>query len=1616
MDKVRISSNEVRIPPYILGEDKQKIFSVGKVGLSDCWAFVIDDETSSGGTLLAATYVLVKELGLSWGRVLSGVIHAKLSRGLKPFETGLNAVDAARLLDKGGILDLRYINDKKRLMPPQSLFVTKSVALPEEFPEEYKVSIASLVSYAVKKIITNHASIGKSVFIGYQNHFTQEETDKLAMANATGKVYRILDVKGQLIDLIGKDKGRIYLGPGACYTGLLKRILSASLQELAKKHVNIAITHHFGRFACILGNTIYLDSIFEEVIEEAAKESSLRQRHNHFFRAKAAILFAIFAHENKHYPRILSDLADFDEELDAGLAELEVYILAGRQFRLDILDFLEKEFKGQEMIIRDASYIINLANLYDINENKKALDFYYVPGENDKNAVGIFTGKGKGSFVGEVFLSLRGERQIPQKLREFYRYLSERKGEGKISSREVGFAILSVSDNLNDRGYDPALRQELEREIENKRWDLLMESYREEAEFGTAGIRGKRGLEKDLDGESIPYLPGPNRINQDVAGRYTLAIANYITKNRLQSRGVVVGFDVRKGSRELAQISKDILLRKGIEVYWFHEPRPISEIALAVPHKGAYCYIYITASHNPKSDTGFKIGNEIGAQLFGAQRAAIIKEIAPVSMSEVDNLKHLASVSFNKPVMMLEGAENFDEVFSRKIQSHLLSPSMPKTLNVLYDPVFGTGQSVLPKIFGSLGYKYSVYSPHEGFNGDFPDPKLVNKEGKPLSPDPADKRVLGPAIEYATQHGFDVVVATDPDADRCGLAFKDNKDSWQVMTANDLWAFLAWSRIEFMYDLASQGKLAKPYQALLRDGFIIVTWVTSDLIEKIARAHGFHVRRPPVGFGKIAEEALDEIILKDWFKSYSLDFESFGDRYKEGLQKISESMRIPEVKTAIEEIFAFARSRILGGFEESNGVSLGGHTLEKDGLLAAVVMLELFEYVRSKGFSIWDSFLKLWRSFGCFVSANEQYSLAGPTAKVDRDKVMNKVEEVYRKVKSSGKVVIAGRMVKEAHRGVDITAPKFNEPGYKFIFEDGSWLVIRPSGTEPKMRFYAQAEIHSAEFEGRNDDDLSEIRLLEEGKITRFALDAIKEIRDLTFAGAELKDGSTVTKARPRNLAMFDIDGTIAERRKPLSGSMTSQIKELIGCGMLVGINTGNMLDEDNISRIVEPFNDCSDNFVIAANASTQIFYFEGGVRREDLGYRKGIPQEIKAKAVSIIKEVCARVALEEALSYEGFIFEDRITRIAIRNDALKGDKDISSRVRQHLSQGIRDAFESEGIFGLEACLEGKTTVAVTPAGINKAEALKYIYAKYGIQPQNIIYFGDEFSQDGNDLAVTSVQGIKIFSVGPQTEAPRRVTGLGEGINFTESSLVAIGNFIRKHGLNGLRKFIDSPDFVGKVRQGVNTYPSGVTYPFSVPAKAQEDSVKQFGRNWQSGAVEVAGFNLRGKFPSELIQGREEVMIKRLAELEQLLGRAPPELANWRLIITTDLSLTQGNVAACGSTGLTTSDITAKTVFIHPYFFSLNDSLQLKILYHELISHITKGITDEDEAMGDTEGIVPYIKIALAFWKMMEMSEEKLKTVLPGLRDHKYTLGIEGALPFEGISVIHNIDKVEVGQ
>ena len=201
---------------------------------------------------------------------------------------------------------------------------------------------------------------------------------------------------------------------------------------------------------------------------------------------------------------------------------------------------------------------------------------------------------------------------------------------------------------------------------------------------------------------------------------------------------------------------------------------------------------------------------------------------------------------------------------------------------------------------------------------------------------------------------------------------------------------------------------------------------------------------------------------------------------------------------------------------------------------------------------------------------------------------------------------------------------------------------------------------------------------------------------------------------------------------------------------------------------------------------------------------------------------------------------EDRITRIVIRNEELKQSKEFSSQVRQFLAQSLRNLFEEHGIFGVEISLEGKTTTAVTPAGINKAEALKYIYAKYGIQPQNIVYFGDEFGPEGNDLAVTSIQGIKIFSSGPVADAVRSVVSLGEGVNFTELALTTINAFIKDNGLKDLSYFLNSQDFINSIRYRGNSF-----YPMSIPQSLQRAAEEHFGENWQSEAIGIKGFRLK---------------------------------------------------------------------------------------------------------------------------------------------------------------------------
>jgi len=659
------------------------------------------------------------------------------------------------------------------------------------------------------------------------------------------------------------------------------------------------------------------------------------------------------------------------------------------------------------------------------------------------------------------------------------------------------------------------------------------------------------------------------------------------------------------------------------------------------------------------------------------------------------------------------------------------------------------------------------------------------------------------SLEYAEEKGFDVVVATDPDTDRCGIAVKDDSGKWQVLTANDLWALLVWLRIKMMKELSEEGRLSSEYEALLKRGYLIVTWVSSDLIEKVGRAFGLHIRRPAVGFSKIAEVALDEIIMPEFTANHSLDFVTFREKYKQNLSRLRETIKLPPLREVLDEISSLGRGLLLGGFEESNGVSLGGHILEKDGLLAAVVMLEVFEYAKTKGASPWHSLVNLWKEFGYFATANIPLTLKGSTAKADRDKVMAKADEYYRRLKEGQEIEIGGKVVTEAHRGEDLAG--FNEKGYKFIFADGTWLIIRPSGTEPKIRFYGQSNVDQREFEGRSDEDFLPIKRLEDRKLDRFVRKAIKQIESEAKEEpirARKKESPILTP-----VLVFDIDGTLAPRKEPLGEKVVTIMKKLMDMGMPVVIATGNPLNQELRARLKGIWG--YKNFGLSVNVSTQVFHFEERVLRENLDYRQGLREEDKPRLKKIItdfinnlkqgvydKELTesGKVTTEELsllktiLAENELKIEDRVTRLAFRYEDFKRkmDEATSMRIRIEMSGILRKILLAEDIKGYDTNIEGKTTIAIGPVGVGKRDVLTYVFENFGVVPQQVCYFGDEFDLKGNDFPVTSIADLNIFSAGTKQGLPPNVLYIGEGPQATLSALMKMSAYIRGRKVKGL--------------------------------------------------------------------------------------------------------------------------------------------------------------------------------------------------------------------------------------
>ena len=521
--------------------------------------------------------------------------------------------------------------------------------------------------------------------------------------------------------------------------------------------------------------------------------------------------------------------------------------------------------------------------------------------------------------------------------------------------------------------FDEKTREELrnlkgnEKEIEDRFYKNL--------EFGTAGLRGV-------------IAAGTNRINIYTVRRATFGLANYILKNTSkeeQERGVVIAHDNRFMSREFCVEAANTLAACGIKAYIFDSLRTTPELSFAVRKLHTIAGIVITASHNPPEYNGYKVYWEDGAQVMPEIASAITEEInSIVDYSTIPTLSEE-----NKDLVVLLDDEQ-DTAFIEAVKEQLirkeLVENVGKDFKIVYTPLCGTGNVPVRRALKEVGFENVLVVKEE----EMPDSNFAGIE----YPNPEDKKALTRGIELAKAEGADLVMATDPDCDRVGVAVRTTSGEYVMLTGNQIGGMLT------NYIIESQ----KAENKLKDNGVLIKTIVTSEFGADIAKANNLEVMNVLTGFKFIGEK-----------------IKSFEENNNE--------------KT------------YLFGYEESYGYLVGTHARDKDGVVASLLISEMAAYYYSKGMSLYEGLQELYKKYGYFKEETMSLTLAG---KEGLEKIAD-IISYYRNndIESfNNKKVIE---VKDFANGIE-GLPKANV--LKYFLEDESWIAVRPSGTEPKLKFY----------------------------------------------------------------------------------------------------------------------------------------------------------------------------------------------------------------------------------------------------------------------------------------------------------------------------------------------------------------------------------------------------------------------------------------------------------------------------------------------------------------------------------------------------------------------------------
>ena len=538
---------------------------------------------------------------------------------------------------------------------------------------------------------------------------------------------------------------------------------------------------------------------------------------------------------------------------------------------------------------------------------------------------------------------------------------------------------------LSNPYFDADTKAEL-KGIENDE-NEIKERFYKDLEFGTAGLRGIIGA-------------GTNRLNIYTVRKATQGLANYILKKGMEGKGVAIAYDSRNMSPEFADEAALCLAANKIKAYVFESLRPTPELSYAVRHLGCAAGINITASHNPPEYNGYKVYWEDGAQITPPHDKGIMDEVKAVT--DYNNVKTMSLDDAKEAGLYETIGAAIDDSYIAELKKQVIHQdaidAVGKDLKIVYSPLHGTGNIPARRVLKELGFEnVYVVKEQELPDGNFPTVSYPNPEAE-------EAFELG--LKLAKEVDADLVLATDPDADRLGVYVKDTKSGeYKVLTGNMSGCLLA------DYEI---GQRQAAWGSLPDDGYLIKTIVTSNLADAIAKGYGIGLIEVLTGFKYIGQQILG--------------FETSG------------------------------KGTYLFGFEESYGCLIGTHARDKDAIVATMALCEAAAYYKTKGKTLWDAMLDMYEKYGYYKDSIQSITLKGIEG-------LQKIQEIMDTLRKNSPKEVAGYQVLktrdyqadeilnvETGEKTGTGLPKSNVLYYDL--SDDAWLCVRPSGTEPKVKFY----------------------------------------------------------------------------------------------------------------------------------------------------------------------------------------------------------------------------------------------------------------------------------------------------------------------------------------------------------------------------------------------------------------------------------------------------------------------------------------------------------------------------------------------------------------------------------